>query len=82
MRATSKPVTDLCAPSKYEVTGLEFSPTEYVLASSARDRVVRLWDLENFSLIGQTTPEATPVRNICFYKDGRFLFSAVQVSEP
>ncbi|GLC51494.1 Quinone-dependent D-lactate dehydrogenase [Pleodorina starrii] len=71
-------VTDLCAPTKYEITGLEFSPTEYLLATSARDKVVRFWDLENFTNIEQTTPEATPVRNIAFHSDGRYIFSAVQ----
>lgn len=75
-------VTDLCPPTKYEITGLEFSPTEYVLATSARDKVVRFWDLENFSCIDQTTPEATPVRNIAFYTDGRYMFSALQVRPP
>ncbi|KAG2497953.1 hypothetical protein HYH03_004215 [Edaphochlamys debaryana] len=73
-----KLVTDLCQPTKHEVTGLEFSPTEYVLATSARDKVVRLWDLENFSNYDTTSPEATPVRNICWSKDGRNIFSAVQ----
>ncbi|GIL43588.1 hypothetical protein Vafri_1283, partial [Volvox africanus] len=71
-------VTDLCAPTKYEITGLEFSPTEYLLATSARDKVVRFWDLETFTNIEQTTPEATPVRNIAFHSDGRYIFSAVQ----
>jgi WD40 repeat protein len=74
-----KLVTDLCAPTRYEITGLEFSPTEYLLATSARDKVVRFWDLETFSNAEQTTPEATPVRNIAFHTDGKYIFSAVQV---
>ncbi|KAG2455090.1 hypothetical protein HYH02_000910 [Chlamydomonas schloesseri] len=69
---------DLCPPTKYEITGVEFSPTEYLMATSSRDKLVRFWDLETFACIDQTTPEATPVRNICFYNDGRTLFSAVQ----
>ncbi|EFJ44875.1 microtubule severing protein katanin p80 subunit [Volvox carteri f. nagariensis] len=71
-------VTDLCAPTKYEITGLEFSPTEYLLATSARDKVVRFWDLETFTNFEQTAPEATPVRNIAFHSDGKYIFSAVQ----
>lgn len=70
---------DLCPPTKYEITGVEFSPTEYLMATSSRDKLVRFWDLETFACIDQTTPEATPVRNICFYNDGRTIFSAVQV---
>ncbi|KXZ56510.1 PF15 protein [Gonium pectorale] len=69
---------DLCPPSKYEITGLEFSPTEYLLATSSRDKVVRLWDVETFQNVHQTTPEATPVRNIAFSNDGKYIFSAVQ----
>nr|AAT01224.1 katanin p80 subunit PF15p [Chlamydomonas reinhardtii] len=69
---------DLCPPTKYEITGVEFSPTEYLMATSSRDKLVRFWDLETFACIDQTTPEATPVRNICFYNDGRTIFSAVQ----
>ncbi|GFR41469.1 hypothetical protein Agub_g2158 [Astrephomene gubernaculifera] len=69
---------DLCQPTKYEITGLEFSPTEYVLATSSRDKVVRFWDLEHFTNIGQTAPEATPVRNIAFNTDGKYIFSAIQ----
>lgn len=72
-------VTDLCQPTKYEITGLEFSPTEYLLATSARDKVVRFWDLEKFVNVEQTAPEATPVRNITFHSSGKYIFSAVQV---
>jgi katanin p80 WD40 repeat-containing subunit B1 len=50
------------------ITGIEFHPSEFVLATSGMDRVVRLWDLETWELMDTLGPEATAIRAIAYYK--------------
>ena len=42
-------------------------------------QVIRLWDLETFTCVEQTAPEAAVVRNIAFHKGGKYIFSVLQV---
>ena len=41
------------------ITGLEFHPSEFVLATSSADRTVKWWDLETSELIDTAGPEVT-----------------------
>lgn len=41
------------------ITGLEFHPSEFVLATSSADLTVKWWDLETSELIDTTGPEVT-----------------------
>jgi len=41
------------------ITGLEFHPSEVVLATSSADRTVKWWDLESSELIDTAGPEVT-----------------------
>ena len=54
------------------VSGLEFHPSEYLLATAGGDRCVRFWDLETgaFRPIEAAGPEATGVRAIAFVGAG------------
>ena len=53
------------------VTGIEFHPHEFILATSSADKTVKLWDLETFAPIESLGPEATGVRGIAFHGEGR-----------
>lgn len=41
------------------ITGLEFHPSEFVLATSSADRTVKWWDLQTSELIDTAGPEVT-----------------------
>ena len=41
------------------ITGLEFHPTEFVLATGSADRTAKWWDLETAELIDSASPETT-----------------------
>ena len=41
------------------ITGLEFHPSEFVLATGSADRTVKWWDLETSELIDTAGPETT-----------------------
>jgi len=58
------------------ISGIEFHPTECVLATSSFDGTVRLWDLENFETIEKIGPEGSQVRCIRFSQNGECLLSA------
>jgi hypothetical protein len=58
------------------VTSFEFNPAEFLLAAVTSIRTVRMWDMENFSSIGQSPTEATPIRAISFTRDGTALCTA------
>ena len=45
------------------ITGLEFHPSEFVLATSSADRTVKWWDLETSELIDTAGPETTGQRH-------------------
>jgi katanin p80 WD40 repeat-containing subunit B1 len=44
------------------ITSLEFNPEEFILVSSAADRTVRFWDVQEFALIGVTPVDNATVR--------------------
>lgn len=58
------------------VTGIEFHPAEFILATSSTDKTVRIWDLEVFQLLDTLGPEATAVKAIAYHKDGKQLLTA------
>ena len=60
------------------ITGIEFHPFEFIMASSSADRTVRVWDLETWDPLQTLGPEAVPVKGLVFHKDGRELISATQ----
>jgi katanin p80 WD40 repeat-containing subunit B1 len=58
------------------ITGIEFHPCEFLLATSSSDRTVRVWDLEAWEQVETLGPEARGVRAIAYHKDGRQLLTA------
>jgi hypothetical protein len=58
------------------ITGIEFNPAEFLLATSSADRTVRVWDLETWEQVDALGPEATGVQAISYHKDGSALLSA------
>ncbi|KAL4445218.1 hypothetical protein ABPG74_022031 [Tetrahymena malaccensis] len=62
------------------VTCLQFNPVEMALASASADRTVKYYDLDSYTLISQTKPDATYIQKILFNSDGDVLFSAAHES--
>ena len=62
------------------VTSVQFHPKEFLLASASFDRTTKFWDLERFTLVSETTPEANGIRCIRFHPEGEALFSGAQDS--
>jgi hypothetical protein len=58
------------------VTGLQFHPHEYAMASSGMDKVVKFVDLDSVASITSSPPEATGVRAMAFEGSGKYLFAA------
>jgi hypothetical protein len=58
------------------ITGMEFHPAEFLLATSGADKTVRVWDLETWEQVESLGPEATGVQAIAYHRDGRALLSA------
>lgn len=55
---------------------MQFSPTDFVLATACQDRAVRFWDLETFSLLDSCGPVADAATACCFAADGASLLAA------
>lgn len=49
---------------EHAISGLEYHPSEFMLATSSADRTVKFWDLETFELVDTAGPEATGVRTL------------------
>lgn len=59
---------------------MQFSPTEFIIATTCKDRTVRFWDLEDFGNFDTCNVEATAANCSCFQEDGELLFAAYQDS--
>lgn len=77
--ATGKLLAEFKGHAGHAVSGLQFHPHEFVLASSSADRTVRLWDLETWQPLGAVGPEAQPMRGLAFHPGGGHLLAASQV---
>jgi len=77
---TGRVVQEFGGPGTHtnSITGLEFHPQEYLMATSSADKTVKVWDLDTMCLLETTPPETTGVRALAFHPDGRCLFSALQ----
>lgn len=62
------------------VTSVQFHPKEFLLASASSDRTTKFWDLERFTLVSETPPEANGIRCIRFHPEGEAIFSGAQDS--
>ena len=62
------------------VTSVQFHPKEFLLASASFDRTTKFWDLERFTLVSETAPEANGIRCIRFHPEGEAIFSGAQDS--
>ena len=60
------------------VTALAVHPTEFLMASAAADRTLRLWDLESFEQVSCTPPDSGQVRRVLFSEDGGALLSGAE----
>jgi WD40 repeat protein len=58
------------------ITGIEFNPNELLMVSSGADRIVRVWDMEEFQEVEYLGPEATAVQGIAYAADGSMLLTA------
>ena len=56
---------------KVYATHVEFSPREFVLAAAGSDRVLRLYDLENFERIAATPAADSAFKGLAFSPSGR-----------
>ncbi|KAL6764114.1 WD40-repeat-containing domain protein, partial [Haematococcus lacustris] len=61
----------------HQITGLDFHPQEYLMATCSADKTVKIWDLDRWQLLESTPPETTAIRATAFHPDGNLLFSAL-----
>ena len=65
---------------KGSVNAVTFNPTDLAFASAGSDRLVKYWNIENFSFQGESKPETMAIEKLCYDVDGRFQFSAANES--
>jgi WD40 repeat protein len=64
----------------HPLTAIQFSPTEFILATACKDRTIRFWDLDDFENFDTCGPEATSAHATCFRSDGAAVLAAYQDS--
>lgn len=60
----------------HTITGIEFHPYEFILATSSTDKTVKVWDLEVWEMVESLGPEATAIKAIAYHRDGKQLLTA------
>uniref|UniRef100_A0A7S3BM28 Coronin n=1 Tax=Haptolina ericina TaxID=156174 RepID=A0A7S3BM28_9EUKA len=62
------------------ITAVAIHPTEFLMATAATDRTLRLWDLERFEQVCCMPPESGQVRRVAFSDDGQALLAGGEES--
>ena len=62
------------------VTSVQFHPKEFLMCSGSTDRTVKFYDLEQFKLVSETSPDSNGVRKVLFHSDGTALFAGTEES--
>ncbi|KAM3141022.1 hypothetical protein pb186bvf_006823 [Paramecium bursaria] len=62
------------------ISCLQYNPVDRAIASGGGDRCVRYWDLEQYQAICATRTDTTPIQQIQFVNEGKYLFSAAHES--
>ena len=74
-QATAKETRRL-HPSEAEVTRVRFSPDGKLLATVGQDRVVRLWNVSDWTLVGQLSKHQRTINGIAWSPDSRRIASS------
>jgi serine/threonine protein kinase/WD40 repeat protein len=67
-------------PCESDVTRLEFSPNDSVLASGHSDGVIRIWDVASGEPLGEIVGHDGRINSLTFTRDGRALLSSAHDS--
>jgi len=67
--AAGKPIREFHETNQYPITDIAFHPSDMLLASGSKGKIVRFWNLENFEHLSRTERVTTHVKKICFHWD-------------
>ncbi|KAL3998414.1 con80 domain of Katanin family protein [Acanthocheilonema viteae] len=62
-------------PSSSQVLHVCFHPSEYLLATGSKDRLVRFWDIDTEECVSQSDPADGTLREVAFHNDGSALLT-------
>jgi len=78
--AAGKPIREFHESNQYPITDIAFHPSDMLLATGSKGKIVRFWNLENFEHLSRTERVTTHVKKICFHQEGEACLVATRDS--
>ena len=80
IRLTNKSLKEISDKEQKSINCIEFNNYEMAFAFGGKDKMIRYYNIEKFSKIGQTSADRLPIQKIAFDNEGKNLFSATDES--
>ena len=80
IRLTNKTLKEISDKEQKSINCIEFNNYEMAFAFGGKDKMIRYYNIEKFSKIGQTSADRLPIQKIAFDNEGKNLFSATDES--